>query len=107
MHEQRIWNGAACAGMWERRPAASPRALKDLQHEALCRKLAAGRRSHAICPYYDCSGYRSGTIDQRLEFSIQRQALVEDKAAALIALSAHLLEVPKDAAVQLQHVVHA
>src|SRR5690606_28798523 len=46
-------------------------------------------------------------VAQCTQFRVHRHALVADEAAAVIPLSAHLLEPAQDAALQLQDVVHA
>src|SRR3546814_576031 len=46
-------------------------------------------------------------VDERRQRRIEGDAVVEDEAAAVVALAADLFEVAEDAAVELQHVVHA
>src|SRR3546814_19387416 len=46
-------------------------------------------------------------VDERRQRRIEGDAVVEDEAAAVVALAADLFEVAEDAAVELQHVVHS
>src|SRR5690606_10304618 len=46
-------------------------------------------------------------VHQRTQLRIERDALVEHETAAFVPLPADLLEPAEDAALQLQHVVHA
>src|SRR3546814_2158004 len=46
-------------------------------------------------------------VDERRQRRIEGDAVVEDEAAAVVALAADLFAVAKDAAVELQHVAHA
>src|SRR5688500_15559942 len=52
-------------------------------------------------------GHVPAAIDQRPQCRVERDALVEHEAAALVTEAANLLEIPEDAPVELQHVVHA